>query len=85
MPTKDKPVRQSVSLPARVARRVRSIARARRISASRAVVDLVESGLAARERDRRRFLDLAERLAESKDRSEQRLIKRELERLTFGS
>lgn len=84
MPTTEKPVRQSVTLPPRVARRVRSLAKSRRTSASRVLVELVESGLNAADREKRHFLDVAERLAQSKDPAEQARLKDELARLTFG-
>ena len=84
MPTTDKPVRQSVTLPPRVARRVRSLARERRTSASRVLIDLVESGLEARDREKQHFLDVAERLAQATDPAEQARLKEELARMTFG-
>ena len=85
MATTEKAVRQSVSLPARVARRIKTIARARNLSASRVVVDLIESGLEAKERERTQFLALADRLAGERDPEEQDRIKKELARLTFGA
>jgi hypothetical protein len=84
MPTTEKPVRQSVTLPSRVARRVKSLAKSRRTSASRVLVELVESGLDAADREKQHFLDLAERLAQSKDPAEQARLKDQLARLTFG-
>jgi len=84
MNTKVKAVRQSVSLPLALANRVRSLARSKRTSASRILVDLVESGLEAREREKKRFLELAERLARSDDPAEQKRLKEELARMTFG-
>ncbi len=84
MSTAEKPVRQSVSLPPRVARRVRALARTRRMSATKVLVDLIESGLAAKEKEKQRFLDLADRLTRSKDASEQARLKEELARMTFG-
>ena len=84
MPTAEKPVRQSVTLPPRVARRVRSLAKSRRTSASRVLVDLVESGLEAAEREKQHFLELAEQLARSNAPAEQARLKAELARLTFG-
>jgi len=84
MSTTEKPLRQSVTLPSKTARRVRSLAKAGRTSASRVLVDLVEAGLAAREAEKKRFLDLADRLARSEDAAEQRRLKEELARLTFG-
>jgi hypothetical protein len=84
MSTTGKPVRQSITLPPKTARRVRSLARAGRTSASRVLADLVEAGLAAKEAEKRRFLELADRLARSEDPSEQARLKEELARLTFG-
>ena len=84
MTTAEKPVRQSVSLPPRLARRVRSLAKSSRTSANRVLVELIESGLDAREQERRRFLDLADRLARSRDPEEQSRLKEELARMTFG-
>ena len=84
MPNIDKPVRQSVSLPARVARRVKSLVKTSNTSANRVIVELIESGLEAREQERKRFLDLADHLARSRDPEEQKRVKEELARMTFG-
>lgn len=84
MATVERSVRQSVSLPARVARRVKSLARTSNTSANRIIVDLIESGLEAREQERKRFLELADRLARSRDAEEQKRLKEELARMTFG-
>ena len=84
MSTTEKPVRRSVTLPPRVAKRVKSLAKSRRTSASRVLVDLVESGLEAADREKQYFLDVAERLAQSKVPAEQARLKDELARLTFG-
>ena len=84
MPTTEKPIRQSVSLPARVARRVKALAKSNRTSANRALVALIEAGLEARELERERFLDLAERLTQSSDPIEQKRLKEDLARMTFG-
>jgi len=77
-------VRQSISLPSSVARRVKTLARRKRISANRVIVDLIETGLEAREREKRAFFELAERLADSSDPAEQKRLKEELARMTFG-
>ena len=84
MTTLEKPVRQSVSLPQGVARRVKSLAKSSRTSANRILVELIESGLEAREQERKRFLDLADRLTRTRDSEEQRRLKEELARMTFG-
>lgn len=80
----DDSVRQSVSLPANVAKRVRALAKAQRISANRVIVELIEAGLEAKDEQKRRFFELTDRLAESKDPAERQRIKEELTRLTFG-
>lgn len=84
MPNADKQVRQSVSLPARVATRVKSLAKASGSSANRVIVELIESGLEAREQEKKRFLELADRLARTRDVQEQERLKDELARMTFG-
>ena len=84
MPAMPRPVRQTVSLPAPIARRVRAVAQSTRMSASRVIAELVESGLQVRERERQDFLDLADRLSRSRDPEEQRQLKNELARRTFG-
>ena len=77
-------MRQSVSLPPRVARRVRTLAKARRTSASRVLVDLIETGLEAGEAEKRRFLDLARRFKESSDPAESERLREELAGMIFG-
>ena len=84
MKIRDKAVRQSVSLPSSVARRVRTIAEKRKASANRVLVDLIEAGLRSKESEKEVFFALANRLAESTDPAERRRIKKELARLTFG-
>ena len=84
MSTTAKPVRQSVSLPARVARRVRALAQTNKTSTSRVIVDLIESGLDAREQEKKRFFEFADRLSRSRDPEEQARLKEELARMTFG-
>ncbi|OGA65805.1 MAG: hypothetical protein A3F77_08620 [Betaproteobacteria bacterium RIFCSPLOWO2_12_FULL_67_28] len=80
----EKTVRQSVSLPARVARRVKSLAKISSTNANRVIVDLIESGIEAREQERQRFFELADRLARSSDAQEQKRLKEELARMSFG-
>jgi len=85
MPKSAAPKRQTVSLPPPIARRIRSIAKRHRMSANRVLVDLIETGLDAQEREKRRFLDLADKLTHSSDPAEQRRLKEDLARMTFGS
>ena len=84
MGTAEKSVRQSISLPSRLATKVRRLAKNQRASTNHVLVDLIEAGIDSRENQRRRFFELAEKLSASSDPDEQRRIKKELARLTFG-
>ena len=84
MPITEKGVRQSVTLPARVARRVKSLAKTRGSSANRIIVELIESGIEAKQQERKRFIELADRLARSRNAEEQTRLKEELAVMTFG-
>ena len=84
MSPSNRAVRQSISLPSGVARRVKSLAKRERTSANRVIVGLIETGLEAREREKQAFFELAERLANSSNTAEQKRLKEELARMTFG-
>jgi hypothetical protein len=79
-----KAVRQSVSIPTGIARRVRALAKSRKTSANRVLVDLIEVGLQSREAEKDRFFSLVNRLTESRDATERQRLKEELARMTFG-
>jgi len=57
---------------------VEAVARTQKTSANRVVVDLIEAGLDAQEREKKRFFDLADRLARSSDPEEQKQLKEDL-------
>jgi metal-responsive CopG/Arc/MetJ family transcriptional regulator len=78
-------VRTTVSLPPELARKVNTLAKKRTVSANRVLVELIEDGFKARDRERATFLELAERLSRSTDSDEQQSLKEELARMTFGS
>lgn len=80
----ERSVRQSVSIPTGIAKRVRALARTRRTSANRVLVDLIEAGLQSKETERERFFALVKRLTESPDSAERKRLKEELARMTFG-
>lgn len=81
----EKAVRQSVSLPARLAKHVRVIAKTRKTSANRVLVDLIEAGLESKASEKDKFFALANRLSDSTEPAERRRIKKELARMTFGA
>ena len=84
MAANENPVRQSVSLPARLARQVRSLAKTRKTSTNRVLVELIETGIETKETEKSRFFDLADQLSAATDPSERKRIKALLARMTFG-
>jgi len=85
MATTEKSVRQSVSLPSRLAKRVRALAQTQHTSANRVLVELIETGLESKESEKRRFFELADQLSTCTDSDKRRRIKEELARMTFGA
>lgn len=84
MGANDKAVRQSVTLPTRVARQVRNMARSRRLSASRMLVELVEEGIEARKQKEKAFFELAERFRAATNPSEVERLGNQLGHMVFG-
>lgn len=80
----ERSVRKSVSIPTGIARRVRALAKTRKTSANRVLVDLIEAGLQSKEAEKERFFLLVNRLTESRDSAERQRLKEELARMTFG-
>jgi hypothetical protein len=76
--------RQSISLPSHVAKRVQVIAKRRRTSANRVLVELVETGLQAKDAERERFLTVARRFKESSDPAESERLREQLASMIFG-
>lgn len=79
-----KQVRRSVTLPSQVDREVEAIARRRRLSGNRVLVELVELGLEARKEKEKAFFDLAERFRDAEDPKQVRQLGDELGRFVFG-
>jgi hypothetical protein len=80
----EKSVRQSVSIPGKIAKRVRALAKTQKTSANRVLVDLIEAGLESKEAEKERFFALANKLSETSDSDERQRLKHELARMTFG-
>jgi hypothetical protein len=75
-------VRQSVSLPSRIAKRVRTLADVRNTTASRVLVDLIETGLQTKQAQHKRFFELTDQLAETKDPAERKRLQEEIARIS---
>jgi hypothetical protein len=79
-----KQVRRSVTLPAQVAKQVDSMAKRRRLSDNRVLVELIEEGIEARRQKERAFFALAERFRASSDPDEVKRLGDEMGRFVFG-
>ena len=79
-----KHVRRSVSLPAPIAKQVDRMAKSRRLSDNRVLVELIELGIEAREQKEKAFFDLAERFRNASDPEQAKRLGDELGRLVFG-
>jgi hypothetical protein len=82
--TANKTIRQSISLPAGVAAQVRTLAKTRRLSASRILLELIEDGMEAQKRKQQHFFDVAERFRGTTDPEEAKRLGDELGRMVFG-
>ena len=79
-----KQVRRSVTLPVQIEKEIEAIARKRRLSGNRILVELVEIGLEARRRKEEAFFELAERFRSSHDPEQVKQLGNELGRFVFG-
>ena len=77
-------IRRSISLPAEMAEKLDGIAEARRVSANRAIIDLLADAITAYEQRRAIFLELADRFRKSTDPAETERLRNELANMTFG-
>lgn len=84
MATREKTVRQSVTLPAKVAAQVRTIAKRRRLSASRMFVELLEEGIESRKQKEKEFFELAGRFRAAVDPDEASRLGDKLGKMVFG-
>jgi metal-responsive CopG/Arc/MetJ family transcriptional regulator len=80
----EKVVRQSVSLPARLAKQVGTMAKHRKLSRNRMLVELIENGMEAEKQKQQQFFALAERFRNEKDPEEANRLGDELGRMVFG-
>jgi hypothetical protein len=74
MPPMERAVRQSVTLPSRVARRIRALPKSQSTSASRVIAGLIQTGLESVDQERKHFFALTDRLVSSSDPAEKRQI-----------
>lgn len=85
MKSSKKVIRQSVTLPAKTATQVRNLAKNRRVSSNRMLVELIENGIEAEKRKQQEFFELAERFRNATDPEDAKRLGDELGRMVFGA
>lgn len=78
-------VRRSVSIPSEVDTKIKTLARQQNRSANQVIENLIETGLQAKESERRRFFELADKFRSASSPIEVKEVKEELARLIFGN
>ncbi len=84
MKVAEKAVRQSVSLPPRLAKQVGSMAKSRKMSKNRMLLELIENGIDVEKRKQQQFLALAQRFRNEQDPEAANRLGDELGRMVFG-
>ena len=84
MKVAEKAVRQSVSLPPKLAKQVGTLAKNRKLSKNRMLLELIENGIHAEMRKQEQFFALAERFRNEKDPKAANRLGEELGRMVFG-
>jgi len=84
MTLRNKTVRQSVTLPVKVAIQLRSMAKRQRLSASRMLVELLEEGIEAKRQKEKAFFELAEHFRTATDPKEVERLGEKLGHMVFG-
>jgi hypothetical protein len=78
-------VRQSVTLPAKLAREVRRVAKERRLTNSRALVELAQRGVEAEAQDRKNLVATYHRFVDEPDPARKGKAGKDLIRAIFGA
>ena len=79
-----KQVRRSVTLPSQLAKHVERMAKRRRLSDNRVLVELIEEGIETQKKKEKAFFEIAERFRAAKDPEEVKRLGDNLGRFVFG-
>jgi hypothetical protein len=79
-----KQIRRSITLPSRLAEQIERIARKKRLSDNRVLVELVEPGLEAQKEKEKAFFALAHRFRSASDPDEIKRLGDEMGKFIFG-
>jgi hypothetical protein len=77
-------VRQSITLPGKLAAQVRGMAKTRKLSANRMLLELIEDGIKAEKQREQNFFELAERFRNENDPEIAKRLGDQLGRMVFG-
>jgi hypothetical protein len=80
----EKAVRQSVSLPPGLAKQVGTMAKSRKLSKNRMLLELIENGIDAEKRKQEQFFALAKRFRNEQDPEAANRLGDELGKMVFG-
>jgi hypothetical protein len=80
-----KPVRRSVSLPPKIAKKVQTIAKQRALSDNRVLVELIEQGIEAQQQKEKAFFRLAKKFRAANDPEQVKQLGEQLGRFVFGA
>jgi hypothetical protein len=80
----EKPLQQIVSLPPTLAARVRMMAKKRRLSLNRVLVDLITAGIDAEQHKKKTVLELAKRFRQTTNPAEVKRLGESLGKKIFG-
>ena len=79
-----KQLRRSLTLPLDIAKQVETLAKRRRLSDNRVLVQLIEQGIEAEKQKEKVFFELAERFRAADDPEQVKNLGNELGRFVFG-
>ena len=79
-----KQLRRSLTLPLDVAKQVESMAKRRRLSDNRVLVELIEHGIEAQKQKEQAFFELAERFRSAENPEDVKHLGDQLGRFVFG-
>ena len=82
--TATKQLRRSLTLPLDVAKQVERMAKRRRLSDNRVLVELIEQGIEAQKQKEKAFFELAERFRSAENPEDVKHLGNELGRFVFG-
>ena len=74
----------AISLPTNIAGQVRKLAKTRRVSANRMIIELIENGMEAERRKQQDFFELAERFRTASDPEDVKRLGDQMGRMVFG-